>query len=217
MKKVMERALGKREARKQDRREAILAIAKRTFLEHGYSGTSMSAISSELGGSKGTLWSYFPSKEELFGAVLDEATVAYRQQLADLLVPSDDLRATIVKFCLDFVAKITSPEALRLHRLVAAEANRFPQLGQIFYRRAPQPTLELLAKLIDGEMATGRLRRDDPRRAARVLASLCTGATQQRMLWGQELSAEERDEEAIAAADIFLRAYAAEDRSAARE
>lgn len=210
MENLTGKAPGKREARKQDRREAILAVAKRTFLEKGYSGASMSAISAELGGSKGTLWSYFPSKEDLFAAVLDEATAAYRQQLGDLLKPSDNLHATILQFCRSFVAKITSPEALRLHRLVAAEVNRFPQVGQIFFRRAPQPTLELLARFFADEMEAGTLRRDDPDRAARVLASLCMGGAQQRMLWGQQIDAEERDQEAVAAADIFMRAFAAD-------
>ncbi|WP_404333508.1 TetR/AcrR family transcriptional regulator [Sphingomonas sp. MMS12-HWE2-04] len=205
-----EKAPGKREARKQDRREAILAVARSAFLENGYSGASMSAISAELGGSKGTLWGYFPSKEELFAAVLDDATAAYRQQLGDLLKPSDDLHATVLQFCRGFVTKITSPEALRLHRLVAAEVNRFPEVGQIFFRRAPQPTLELLAGFFAAEMEAGTLRRDDPHRAARVLASLCMGGAQQRMIWGQEISAEERDQEAVAAADIFMRAYAPE-------
>lgn len=210
MERAVEKAPGRREARKQDRREAILAVAKRTFLENGYSGASMSAISAELGGSKGTLWSYFPSKEELFAAVLDEATASYRQQLGDLLKPSGDLHATVRQFCLGFVAKITSTEALRLHRLVAAEVNRFPEVGEIFYRRAPFRTLEMLAAFFAAEMEAGKLRRDDARRAARVLVSLCMGGAQQRMLWGQEISPTERDQEAIAAADIFLRAYAPE-------
>lgn len=80
MKNIVEKAPGKREARKEERREMILEIAKREFLDHGYSGASMSAISAELGGSKGTLWSYFPSKEDLFAAVLDHATREYRDR-----------------------------------------------------------------------------------------------------------------------------------------
>ena len=71
METLIEKAPGKREARKEERRLAILDVAKRSFLESGYSATSMSAISVELGGSKGTLWNYFPSKEELFAAVLE--------------------------------------------------------------------------------------------------------------------------------------------------
>ncbi|NYT43183.1 TetR/AcrR family transcriptional regulator [Sphingomonas sp. R-74633] len=206
MEKIVEKAPGKREARKEERREAILAIAKRVFLDQGYSGASMSAISAELGGSKGTLWSYFPSKEELFAAVLDDATADYRRQLTDLLKPSDDVRATVLQFCRSFIAKITSPDGLRLHRLVAAEINRFPEVGDIFYRRAPLPTQQLLCAFFEREMAAGNLRRDDPLHAARALSSLCLGV-QQRVMWGLEISVEERDREAQQAAEVFLRAF----------
>ena len=207
MEKIIERPSGKREARKEERREAILAIAKRVFLDQGYSGASMSAISAELGGSKGTLWSYFPSKEELFAAVLDDATKDYRGQLADVLKPGEDVRAAVLQFCRGFIAKISSPDGLRLHRLIASEVSRFPEIGDIFYRRAPVPTQQLLASFFERAMDAGTLRRADPLFAARVLASLCLGV-QQRMLWGQDLSAAERDHEAAQMAEVFLRAFA---------
>lgn len=210
MSKPSNEAPGKREARKQDRREAILAVAKHAFLEHGYSGASMSAIAAELGGSKATLWSYFPSKEELFGAVLDEATSDYRRELADLLQPGEDVRATVHEFCRSFIGKITSTEALRLHRLVVAEVTRFPEVGDIFYRRAPQPTLAMLAAFCASMMAAAALRRDDPHRAARVLVGLCMSGVHQRMLWGQDTTTEEREQDAVFATDIFMRAFAAE-------
>ncbi len=50
----------RREARRHSRRETILDVAAQWFLEHGYDGTTMSAIATALGGSKGTLWNYFP-------------------------------------------------------------------------------------------------------------------------------------------------------------
>jgi TetR/AcrR family transcriptional repressor of mexJK operon len=207
METLTEKAPGKREARKEERRLAILEVAKRSFLEHGYSATSMSAISAELGGSKGTLWNYFPSKEELFSAVLDHATTSYRQLLSDLLTPSADLRATLFAFCRSFIAKITSPEAMRLHRLVAAESGRFPEVGEIFYRRAPQPTLEMLATFFAGEMEAGHMRPDDPLAAARVLSSLCMGGAHQRLLWGIDKAADEVEAEARYVADVFARAF----------
>ena len=206
MRKIVERAPGKRAARKEERREAILEIAKREFLDHGYSGASMSAISAELGGSKGTLWSYFPSKEELFAAVLDHATREYRSRLADVLKPGEDLRAAVLQFCRSFIAKISSSEGVRLHRLIASEVGRFPEVGDIFYRRAPQPTQQLLADFFERAMDTGTLRRDDPLFVARILASLCLGV-QQRVMWGQELSAAELDSEAERIAEVFLRAF----------
>lgn len=198
----------KREARKQDRRMTILCVARRVFLDNGYSATSMSAIAAELGGSKATLWSYFPSKEELFAAVLDEATREYREQLATVLKPSDDVRATLLEFARGFLAKITSPDAIRLHRLIAAEVSRAPEVGEIFYRRVPQRTRQLLTDFIAGAIAAEQLRQDDPADAARLMISLCMGGLHQRMLWGQEEASDEKiATEADRAVDIFLRAF----------
>ncbi|MDP5281376.1 TetR/AcrR family transcriptional regulator [Sphingomonas sp. DG1-23] len=208
MQTLIEKAPGKREARKEERRLAILEVAKRSFLESGYSGTSMSAISAELGGSKGTLWNYFPSKEELFAAVLDHATVAYRQLLSSVLQPSADLYTTLTAFCRSFIGKITMEDAIQLHRLIAAESARFPELGEIFYRRAPQPTQQMLADFFAGQMAAGHMREDDPLAAARVLASLCLGGLHQRVVWGiAEATSDEVDREARYAVDIFARAF----------
>ncbi len=204
---LTEKAPGKREMRKEERRLAILEVARHSFLENGYSGTSMSAISTQLGGSKGTLWSYFPSKEELFAAVLDHATASYRQQLGDLLVPSADLRAGVFAFALSFIGKITSADAMRLHRLVSAEAGRFPEVGEIFYRRAPQPTQQLLAAFFAAQMEAGHMRRDDPLAAARVLTSLCMGGAHQRLIWGIDTSPGDIEAEALYATDIFARAF----------
>jgi AcrR family transcriptional regulator len=202
-------ACGKREARKQDRRLGILCIARRMFLDSGYAATSMSAIAAEVGGSKATLWNYFPSKEELFSAVLDDATAAYRQQLTDLLRPTPVVEATVLAFARGFIAKITSRDAVQLHRLVAAEAARSPEVGQIF-ARVPQRTRQLLADFFAGAMAAGQLRRADPGTAAFVLTSLCIGV-QQRMLWGADCPSEsELEAEAQTATEVFLRAYAPE-------
>jgi AcrR family transcriptional regulator len=57
---------------KDVRRQAIMQIARDIFLEEGYAAASMSAIAARLGGSKGTLYNYFASKEELFKAVIQD-------------------------------------------------------------------------------------------------------------------------------------------------
>src|SRR6204780_5843981 len=53
---------------RDERREHILKVAREVFFEYGYSAASMSQIAARLGGSKGTLYNYFKSKEELFEA-----------------------------------------------------------------------------------------------------------------------------------------------------
>src|SRR5258705_5325413 len=53
------------------RREAILDVAQEVFLEEGFAAASMSTIAARLGGSKGTLYNYFRSKDELFKAYVE--------------------------------------------------------------------------------------------------------------------------------------------------
>lgn len=209
MESVLEKALGKREARKQDRRAAIVAIATRHFMEQGYAGVSMSAIAAELGGSKGTLWSYFASKEELFDACVDEATRSYREQVSQLLVPSDDLHATLCAFVRSLLRKVISRDAIQLHRVIHAEVDRSPEMGRIFFRRGPQRTREMLADHLADAMRKGQLRDSDPLRAAYALTSLCMGL-QQRAMLGQQFSDAELDEEADYIVDLFLRAFGPE-------
>jgi len=200
----------RREARRNDRREAILAVAHSYFLEHGYAGTSMSGIAATIGGSKATLWSYFPSKEALFEAVLDHATTLFRQQLSPLLEGGGEPEAVLLGFARRFIEKVASPEAVALYRLVHAEVGRFPEIGAIFDQRGPRTTHRMLGGYLESAMERGLLRRSDPIVAARMLTAMCLAGYQQQML----LSCAEAPDSAMIAAyaemvvELFLRAYA---------
>lgn len=199
----------RREARKQDRRQAILDAARASFLEKGYNGTSMSGLLATLGGSKATLWGYFRSKEELFAAVLDDAVAEHRALLLACIEPGGDLVENLTRFCRRFLQKISSPESLALWRLVAAESGRNPEVGRIFYERAPKHIEQGLTTFIGKHMEMGELRPDDPSRAARVLLSLCAGR-QHRMIWGVASTDPAAIEADVATTvDVFLRAYLA--------
>tara|TARA_B100000678_G_scaffold159128_1_gene133057 strand:+ start:993 stop:1634 length:642 start_codon:yes stop_codon:yes gene_type:complete len=202
----------RRDARKEDRREAILTVASQSFLEHGYAATSMSAIAAELGGSKGTLWSYFPSKEELFTAVIDQRTIAFRRQLQEILEPTHCVEQTLRNVCVSLLEKVTSPEAIALNRIAVGEAGRFPELGEIFYNRGPRMSTGVLADYLEGAMQRGELRKDDPTLAARTLIALCIYVVQQKLLLSIAAPPDEAaiEAEADCTMAIFMRAFAPE-------
>lgn len=208
----------RREARRLDRRDAILTVAKAYFLEHGYAGTTMSGIAAALGGSKGTLWNHFPSKEDLFSAVLDRVATAYRAQLSQILDPCGLLEPTLLRACRSLLDKVCSTEAIALHRLIYAESGRFPELSRIFFELAPRHTRALLADYISGAMDRGQLRRDDPADAARVLMALTMAGSHQQLMIGQitEPSSAQMQADVDLAVDLFLRGYAPEPNSANR-
>jgi AcrR family transcriptional regulator len=210
MSDAAEPTLSRRDLRKQIRRSTIVAEARKAFLRDGYAGMSMSGLIATLGGSKATLWSYFPSKEALFAAVLEDAAGAYARDVGEFLRLSDDLGNGLFELCKSLIGKIVSPEPLHLTRLVLAESGRFPEVGKIFYAHAIQPMEASVAVYLNRHMEAGRLRQTAPMAAARILIDLCN-APQARCLWGAE-SFDDSEIERTAAniAHIFLRAYGPE-------
>lgn len=200
----------RREARRQSRREAILDVAQRSFLENGYAGTTMSAIAAALGGSKGTLWNHFPSKEVLFGAMLDRATDDFRRELSQVLQRRNRVDVALRDFCREFLAKLASDEAVALFRLAVGESQRFPELGRIFFERGPGRTRELLAGYLAEAMADGQLRHADPLEAAANFTGLCLAGCHLQLQMGVIAQATQRliEDETRRVVSMFLRAYA---------
>lgn len=154
----------------EERRKNLLEVAGRCFLENGYGATTMSAIAKAVGGSKETLWRYFSNKESLFIAYIEHATAAFRQRLAPDLDPAAPLEQALRSFARHYIEEICSPESIGLHRLAIGESARSPEIGRLFYERAPRATGKLLSDFFE---RTGRLQGDQACRAARTLIEFC--------------------------------------------
>jgi AcrR family transcriptional regulator len=204
-----------REARREDRRDAILDVAYECFVAEGYGATSMSTIAARLGGSKGTLYNYFKSKEELFEAFVRRSCSRLWMQLDD---PPDagGARERLVKMAVDFINHLLAPEALAIYRLVMGEGERFPELARLFYEAGPRAGIAHFAEIINGFMDQGLLRRADPTVAAHHFKDLAMSGLHNLRLWGVigDPSPAERRRRAEVAVDTFLRAYAPEHISA---
>lgn len=201
--------ISRRESRKSERRAVILDVARQSFFGNGYAATTMSEIAAKLGGSKGTLWNYFPSKEDLFAAVLDEAITEFKQRLSASLELHEDVRTTLTGLCRHMVATITSPTVICLHRLINGESGRFPEIGKILYERGPKNVKAIIAGYLDRCIEGGFIRPCDTFVAAGHLTALCTADLHQKLLLHiiENASPQEIEAEAGNAADVFLRAY----------
>src|SRR5579863_5832146 len=120
--------VGPRQAAKDERRETIVSIAHEAFLSNGYAGTSMSAIAAKLGGSKGTLYNYFCSKEELFAAVIERKCEQFLRALYDAEVEGGDLREALMHAAKRVIELALADDTIATHRLVVAECGRFPEI-----------------------------------------------------------------------------------------
>lgn len=194
----------------ESRRQAIVETAAEAFRERGFDATSMSDIAVRVGGSKATLYSYFPSKEALFVAVMHHAVKAQAQPLVEAFCASPTVEEAIRKIAPDYIRLMLRPEVMSVTRMCVAEGER-SGFGPALYEQGPKPSWQLLADRLEQAMDAGELRRADPMLAAQQMIALCeAGPLHNRMRgWVAQPTDEEIEAAAEAAADVFLRAYCA--------
>ncbi len=197
------------------RRKAFVDAARELFFANGYAGTTMSSIAGKVGGSKTTLWTYFPSKEELFEAVVDDIVAQYGDALAIDLPVDEPVPDVLQAFGNMLITKLTQAPLLSLFRLVVGEAERFPHLAETFYERGPRRGKARAAVWVGEKMVRGEIRLGDPMRAVQQFAGLCQSGLYQFAILNLP---ESRDlsrlqDEVDAAVDTFYRAWKPEDAS----
>ena len=201
-------ALPPRSPARDARRQAIVDIARDSFLTDGYAATSMSSIAGKVGGSKGTLYNYFRSKDELFEAIMTEECGAEAAALS-AIVEGGDLEQVLHRMGERVVRFLTSERALGVNRLVSAECQRFPHLGRLFWDSGPKLTHKVISDYLAARMEDGTLRRDDPERCAAYLVALFKSGLHQAMLWAvrDPPSDQEIVEHVDGAVRVFLTGY----------
>ena len=151
-------------ARGRARLAKILEAATARFLKVGYEQASIDAILLQSGGSKSTLYAYFPTKEDLFRAVIDN--VVANSDLGAALDVSANARAVLTEFAVSRQRVVLSPRHRAVLRLVIAERERFPDLAQIYWERGPQRSGQQLVTYLEALRNREILAIDDAQEAA---------------------------------------------------
>ena len=184
-------------------------MARDVFLTQGYADASMSEIAARVGGSKGTLYNYFASKEALFAAFMEaeclfEATMAHEINAAD----DTNVAAALTSVGGRLLRFVLSDKVLAIHRLVMAEAPRFPELGRTFYETGPRKGVALLCEHMERWMGEGKLKRGEAFRMAEQFADVLKSSLHQRKIWLLETPTEaEIDRNVTEAVKTFMARY----------
>jgi AcrR family transcriptional regulator len=158
-------------------------IARDVFMKEGFSAASMSTIAARVGGSKATLYNYFASKEELFVAMIHDQCDRNHALLFNFDTEGGDFIEALRRLGERFVRLMVSEDILALHRLVIAEAGRFPELGQTLYEAGPKRGHARLSAFLKEAMDHNGLHADDMDRAASQLMDLCLTDLYRQRLW----------------------------------
>jgi AcrR family transcriptional regulator len=186
----------------------IMDGARTVFLSAGFDGASMNDIARSAGVSKGTLYAYFNSKDELFEAII-RAEYAQAAERLCVFKREGDARAMLTDFGVRLLGRMTEPATLALARVVIAAAEKFPNVGRAFYESGPLYGATRLAAELGALEKSGALNVPDPERAAWQFVDLCQSYVYKRLLFGvvERLADKEIEAAVTAGVDVFLKAY----------
>jgi AcrR family transcriptional regulator len=164
------------------KRRQIMQGAGEVFLAQGFDAASMGAIARQAGVSKGTLYVYFKSKEELFESIVEEQCALQAEEIFTL-DREQDIEAALTRMGHAFVRFVCRPGGVSPMRTVIAIADRMPELGARFYQTGPARGIASLRAYLEEQVAAGVLKPHDCEVAAAQFIDSCLSMTYKPMLF----------------------------------
>ncbi|KNG93224.1 TetR/AcrR family transcriptional regulator [Pseudaestuariivita atlantica] len=195
--------------RKGRKYDDVLEGARRVFMTDGFEGASVDDIARAAGVSKATLYSYFPDKRLLFIEVATtECALQAEKGISDIDMTAPP-REVLTRTGKHFLSFILSQLGGQIFRICVAESDRFPEIGQAFYKSGPMLIRDVMIHYFNGAMERGELRMDDPGLAADQFAELCKADLWTKKVFGiqREFAADEITRIVDGAVDTFLARY----------
>jgi len=161
MTEVMETRTETRRRRKAERPHEILEAAFLEFSRNGYAMTTLDQIAERAGVTKGTIYVYFASKEQLFISMVRELMKATLDTVQDMFERHDGSTADLLRAQFSFIYQHLVEDRRRREvvRMLISEASRFPELADRYHQDVHRPCLDMLQKAIQRGMDRGEIRR----------------------------------------------------------
>ncbi len=148
-----------RQRRKEARPQELLDAALALFAEKGFAATRSEEVAQRAGVSKGTLYLYYPSKEDLFKAVV-------RQNLSSLIAEGVELAENFEGSSADLLAellgiwwqRVGNTPAACIHKIILSEVRNFPELAQFYSDEVIIPADRLFCGCVQRGISSGEFR-----------------------------------------------------------
>jgi len=152
----------KRERRKQARPGELLDAALDLFVEKGFAATRVEEVAAHAGVSKGTLFLYFPSKEELFKAVVRENMVRHQTEGVEEIARFEGSTPALLEYLmLEWWRRYGATKASGISKLVMSEASNFPDLARFFQDEVVTPGHAMVRSVLQRGIERGEFRAVD--------------------------------------------------------
>lgn len=146
----------KRRRRKAARPQEILDAALASFAEKGFNAARVEDIAARAGVSKGTVYLYFDSKQDMFRALVREGMAANLQSVGAMVARHDGPSADLLRlFLTTTVAAILTSPLAAVPKIIISESGNFPEITEFYRREVIDVGLGLLAQIIERGVARG--------------------------------------------------------------
>lgn len=197
--------------RKGRKFDQVLDGARAVFMADGFEGASVDDIARAAGVSKATLYSYFPDKRLLFLEVAKAECRHQSQMATDRINDCGPPREVLGQAGRHFLKFLTSKLGQQIFRMCVAESDRFPEIGQQFYRSGPEVMRAEMVGYFHAAADRGQLKIDDFDLAANQFGELCKADIWPRMIFGMQdtVTDQEIDRVVDGAVETFMARYGA--------
>lgn len=180
----------------QRRQEEILEVATKIFASDGYQNTDLQEVANELGVAKGTLYRYFPSKQELFLACVDHGRNRLEEQVMRSLTLSSDPLETIAAVIRAFFAFFDAhPELVEL--IIQERAEFRDRNKHTYFFQCDACDDDPWEALISEPIRAGRMRNVPVKRVTDVLSNLVYGTMFSNYFTGRHESLEAQTDDIL--------------------
>lgn len=196
--------------RGEARRERILDVATRLFIEHGYDGMSLQQVVKASGGSLTTMYRLFEDKRGLFRAIVERRARAFFADLESthaFTLPVEPALGAIARMLMDF---LLAPDTIAIHRELIGNGREFPALRHMMFRRRAA-FIDRFAAYLRAQARAGAIVVPDAALAARQFMVLAWIDVPEEIMSGETafVPARRRRQLCEAAVATFLRGVAA--------
>jgi len=149
----------KRERRKEARPGELLDAALELFVEKGFAATRAEEVAAHAGVSKGTLFLYFPSKEELLKAVVRENISGRFKEWNEEFEAFEGSTADMLRYCMKvWWERVGATKASGITKLMLSEARNFPEIAAFYQQEVILPAQDLIRRILQRGVARGEFR-----------------------------------------------------------
>jgi len=139
----------KRERRKEARPGELIQAALELFVEKGFAATRSEEVAARAGVSKGTLFLYFPSKEDLLKAVITENLAGRFTEWNAEFETFEGSTPDMLRYCTRvWWERVGATPVSGLTKLMLSEGNNFPELSAFYRREVVEPGHALMRRIL---------------------------------------------------------------------